>query len=208
MNYGNKMKWYECKCIKCGYNHFWKTEYELNTEYGCPVCTGRKVKKGINDIATTSPWMIEYFINKDDNFVYLDYYFEKNDVNEKYRKVLFQIVPLKNKAIEFISGLEFDTAFLSKVDSLSIFLKPYVAGNSNLVKVIEDDAIGYQEYEGIVFNADIKSKKNYDYIINFLKDIKNNDELEKYIRSISCFMADGIIYTKERKIVIHYFLDI
>ena len=142
-----------------------------------------------------------YFINKDDNFVYLDYYFEKNDVNEKYRKVLFQIVPLKNKAIEFISGLEFDTAFLSEVDSLSNFLKPYVAGNSNLVKVTEDDAIGYQEYEGIVFNANIKSKKNYDYIINFLKDIKNNDELEKYIRSISCFMADGIIYTRERKII-------
>lgn len=142
-----------------------------------------------------------YFINKDDNFVYLDYYFEKNYVNEKYRKVLFQIVPLKNKAIEFISGLEFDTAFLSKVDSPSIFLKPYVAGNSNLVKVIEDDAIGYQEYEGIVFNTDIKSKKNYDYIINFLKDIKKNDELEKYIRSISCFMADGIIYTKERRII-------
>lgn len=142
-----------------------------------------------------------YFINKENNLVYLDYYFEKNDVNEKYRKVLFQIVPLKNKAIEFISGLEFDTAFLSKVDSHSISLKPYVAGNSNLVKVIEDDAIGYQEYEGIVFNADIKSKKNYDYIINFLKDIKNNDELEKYIRSISCFMADGIIYTKERRII-------
>ena len=142
-----------------------------------------------------------YFINKDDNFVYLDYYFEKNDVNEKYRKVLFQIVPLKNKAIEFISGLEFDTAFLSEVDSLSNFLKPYVAGNSNLVKVTEDDAIGYQEYEGIVFNANIKSKKNYDYIINFLKDIKNNDELEKYIRSISYFMADGIICTKERRII-------
>ena len=142
-----------------------------------------------------------YFINKKDNFVYLDYYFEKNDVDEKYRKVLFQIVPLQNKAIEFISGLEFDTAFLSKVDSLSIFFKPYVARNSNLVNGIEDDAIGYQEYEGIVFNADIKSKKNYDYIINFLKDIKKNDELEKYIRSISCFMADGIIYTKERRII-------
>lgn len=142
-----------------------------------------------------------YFINKEDNFVYLDYYFEKNDVNEKYRKVLFQIVPLKNKAIEFISGLEFDTAFLSEVDSLSNFLKPYVAGNSNLVKVIEEDAIGYQEYEGIVFNADIKSKKNYDYIINFLKDIKNNNELEKYIRLISCFIADGIICTKERRII-------
>lgn len=142
-----------------------------------------------------------YFINKEDNFVYLDSYFDKNNIDEKYRKVLFQIVPLKHKAIEFITGLEFDTAFLSKIDSPSIFLKPYIAGNSNLVKVIEDDAIGYQEYEGIVFNADRKSKKNYDCIINFLKDIKNNDELEKYIKSISCFMADGIICTKERRII-------
>lgn len=142
-----------------------------------------------------------YFINKEDNFVYLDSYFDKNNIDEKYRKVLFQIVPLKHKAIEFITGLEFDTAFLSEIDSLSNFLKPYIAGNSNLVKVIEDDAIGYQEYEGIVFNADRKSKKNYDCIINFLKDIKNNDELEKYIKSISCFMADGIICTKERRII-------
>ena len=55
--------------------------------------------------------------------------------------------------------------------------------------------------EKLVFNADRKSKKNYDCIINFLKDIKNNDELEKYIKSISCFMADGIICTKERRII-------
>lgn len=142
-----------------------------------------------------------YFINKEDNFVYLDSYFDKNNIDEKYRKVLFQIVPLKHKAIEFITGLEFDIAFLSEIDSLSNFLNPYVAGNSNLVKTIEYDAIGYQKYEGIVFNANIKSKKNYDYIINFLKDIKNNDELEKYIKSISCFMADGIICTKERRII-------
>lgn len=142
-----------------------------------------------------------YFINKEDNFVYLDSYFDKNNIDEKYRKVLFQIVPLKHKAIEFITGLEFDIAFLSEIDSLSNFLNPYVAGNSNLVKTIEYDAIGYQKYEGIVFNADRKSKKNYDCIINFLKDIKNNDELEKYIKSISCFMADGIICTKERRII-------
>lgn len=142
-----------------------------------------------------------YFINKEDNFVYLDSYFDKNNIDEKYRKVLFQIVPLKHKAIEFITGLEFDIAFLSEIDSFSNFLNPYVAGNSNLVKTIEYDAIGYQKYEGIVFNADRKSKKNYDCIINFLKDIKNNDELEKYIKSISCFMADGIICTKERRII-------
>lgn len=142
-----------------------------------------------------------YFINKEDNFVYIDSYFDKNNVNEKYRKVLFQIVPLKNKAIEFITGLEFDTALLSKVSSLSDFLNPYIAGNSNLVKTIPFDDIGYQKYEGIIFNADIESKKNYDYIINFLKEIKNNDELEKYIKSISWFIADGIVCTKERRII-------
>lgn len=142
-----------------------------------------------------------YFINKEDNFVYLDSYFDKNNIDEKYRKVLFQIVPLKHKAIEFITGLEFDIAFLSEIDSLSNFLNPYVAGNSNLVKTIPSDDIGYQKYEGIIFNADIESKKNYDYIINFLKEIKNNDELEKYIKSISGFIADGIVCTKERRII-------
>ena len=84
---------------------------------------------------------------------------------------------------------------------LFLFLNPYVAGNSNLVKVIEYDDIGYQKYEGLIFNADRKSKKNYDYIINFLKDIKNNNELEKYIKSVTCFMTDGIICTKERRII-------
>ena len=34
-----------------------------------------------------------------------------------------------------------------------------------------------------------------------MKDIKNNNELEKYIRPISYFMADGIICTKERRII-------
>ena len=30
-----------------------------------------------------------YFINKEDNFVYLDSYFDKNNIDEKYGKVLF-----------------------------------------------------------------------------------------------------------------------
>lgn len=142
-----------------------------------------------------------YFINDDNNFVYLDSYFDKNNVNKKYRKALFQIIPLKNKTIEFITDLDFDTAFLSNIDSFKNFLKPDIKGNSNLIKVVDQDSIGYQEYEGIIFNTDTKSKHNYNYIIKFLRDIKTNNELEKYIKSISMFIYDGIACTKKRKII-------
>lgn len=141
------------------------------------------------------------FIDNDDNFVYLDSYFDRNNVSEQYRKAFFQIIPLKYKSIEFITGLEFDTTFLSDVSSLAAFLKPDVYGNSNLVKVVDQDPIGYAKYEGIIFNADIKSKQDYNYIINFLKSVRNSDELERYIGSITSFMADGITCTKERRII-------
>lgn len=141
------------------------------------------------------------FIDNDDNFVYLDSYFDRNNVSEQYRKAFLQIIPLKYKSIEFITGVEFDTTFLSDVSSLAAFLKPYVHGNSNLVKTAVQDDIGYAKYEGITFNADIKSKQNYNYIINFLKSVRNSDELERYIGSITSFIADGIACTKERRII-------
>lgn len=141
------------------------------------------------------------FIDNDDNFVYLDSYFDKNNVSEQYRKAFLQIIPLKYKSIEFITGLEFNTDIFRDVISFTTFSKPYVYGNSNLLKVGDQDPIGYAKYEGITFNADIKSKQNYNYIINFLKSVRNSDELERYIRSITSFIADGIACTKERRII-------
>ena len=31
---------------------------------GCPICGKRLVVKGVNDVATVSPWMVEYFVDK------------------------------------------------------------------------------------------------------------------------------------------------
>lgn len=66
-------KWYKYKCNKCGYSEGWKEESSLlNQKSGCPVCcpNPQTVIKGINDIATTSPEMIKYFVNKEDTYKY------------------------------------------------------------------------------------------------------------------------------------------
>lgn len=65
-------KWYKYQCLKCG-NQNWIMEYNLkNNKRGCNACCAspQKVVKGINDIATTDKWMIPYFKNKKDIYLY------------------------------------------------------------------------------------------------------------------------------------------
>lgn len=136
------------------------------------------------------------FIDKDDMCVCLDDYFEKYNVNKEYRKAIFQIIPLSQRVTEFITGINFNTACLISLPNRNI----YVEGNSNLIKTINEDKYGYQKYEGIMFKSNIGIKNKYKDMIEFLKYIKNNNELSKYIKSVSRFMSDGLICTRERKI--------
>jgi len=61
-------KWYECLCNQCNQKH-WVIYYDVNKN-GCPYCTSKIVKKGINDIATKRPDLLCYLFNKDDGFKY------------------------------------------------------------------------------------------------------------------------------------------
>lgn len=36
----------------------------------CPICSGKRVKIGINDIATTHPYLVKYFVNKEEAYKY------------------------------------------------------------------------------------------------------------------------------------------
>lgn len=56
---------YRYRCVEDGYMGE-KFEYELLSGSGCPVCAGNTVVEGINDIATTDKWMVQYFKNPDD----------------------------------------------------------------------------------------------------------------------------------------------
>ena len=62
---------YEVECSKC-HHIFDRTEYQINknNDIICPVCLGREVKVGYNDIATTDPWVINYLVNKEDSKKY------------------------------------------------------------------------------------------------------------------------------------------
>lgn len=52
---------YTLNCGICGWENGWISEYDLKNNGGCSCCSSKIVVKGINDIPTTTPWMIPYF---------------------------------------------------------------------------------------------------------------------------------------------------
>lgn len=58
LGYENKL--YKYKCLKCG-DEDYKAGNLISKGIGCSCCSNRKVVKGINDIPTTAPWMIDFF---------------------------------------------------------------------------------------------------------------------------------------------------
>lgn len=60
-------KSYKVKCIKDGYE-FISDESNLNGGHGCPVCSRTIVVKGINDIATTDPDLIKFFVDTEEAY--------------------------------------------------------------------------------------------------------------------------------------------
>lgn len=75
---GVRHKWYKYKC-SIDNNEDWIMESSLLKGVGCNVCSNKKVLIGINDISTTHPHMIEYFLNKNDAFSYTIGSHEKTD---------------------------------------------------------------------------------------------------------------------------------
>ena len=80
----DKHKYYKYYCNKCGFdcgkyysskdkqyvNEKFISEYNLLKGQGCLCCANQIVVKGINDIATTHPKMIQYFVNKEDIYTH------------------------------------------------------------------------------------------------------------------------------------------
>jgi|GEM_PF-632173 len=57
----HKYKMLAYRCNKCGYIKENIRENSVAHGTGCPVCNGKIVKKGVNDIPSNEPWMISYF---------------------------------------------------------------------------------------------------------------------------------------------------
>ena len=57
------------KCKKCG-STFYQAPHELLKKCGCPYCSNRKVKKGINSFADFHPELIKFFLDKNAPYLY------------------------------------------------------------------------------------------------------------------------------------------
>lgn len=63
-------KMYDYKCLKCGNVDSVRESNLINHGCCCSVCGGYKVLKGVNDIATTNPELIKYFVNTEDAYTH------------------------------------------------------------------------------------------------------------------------------------------
>ena len=54
-------------CTKCKqyFTKSWAKSLYCN---GCPICANKLIIKGVNDVATTHPWVLQYFVNKEDAY--------------------------------------------------------------------------------------------------------------------------------------------
>lgn len=90
---------YDISCNICGWDNGWIAEKILKQGCGCPCCASKIVVPGINDIATTVPWMIQYFQDDDKeitknilNVQTIKYILYAHIVTKLLRKnILFQI---------------------------------------------------------------------------------------------------------------------
>ena len=62
-------KGYDYECLTCGFKGD-KTEDRFNRGEGCPICSSNKVMVGYNDIATTNPDMVKWFLHEEDTKKY------------------------------------------------------------------------------------------------------------------------------------------
>lgn len=78
------VRMYKMKCHICGWDENWIQQSLLERKQGryiCSCCTHRIVVPGINDIATTNPNKIKYFVNKDET---------RSNVCGSHKKILFK----------------------------------------------------------------------------------------------------------------------
>lgn len=79
-------KFYQFYCYDCGFDcekyDYWINEDTIsNRNTGCPCCSNKYCAKGINDIATTDPWMMEFMDNPEDAYKYTSCSGKKIDWN-------------------------------------------------------------------------------------------------------------------------------
>lgn len=187
LNKNRNNKWYQYKCNICGYNssidNSWINEQHLKRGQGCACCSGSKIIKGINDISTTDPWMVEYFVNIE------DVYSHTSTSNQKFlmkcsicKKIKYQ-TPWRLLSQGFAcpicsDGISYPEKMLTEIlDQLKVKYKRQL--NKKDFKWCEDYRYDFYLYD---YNMIIETHGMQHYILRnnskfgTLKEIQENDK--------------------------------
>lgn len=64
-----RRKYYKCSCNICSWSDGWYSECDISRKnFKCSCCSGYKVVKGINDVATTNQELLKFFYNIEDAY--------------------------------------------------------------------------------------------------------------------------------------------
>ena len=186
--YGQKCKYYQYKCNKCGFDcgkyysskykqykdEFWIGENNIVNGNGCSCCSNNIIVEGINDIPTTAPWMVKYFQGG---------YDEAKLYTKNSSKKIYPICPdcgrVKDKEIYIYSIYNYDSIGCSCRDGKSKISK-YIY---NLLEQLKQNKLIKNFEEEIKFKwcnfynpyKDINTFGVYDFIIKDKKLIIEAD---------------------------------
>lgn len=193
-----RVKYYKYHCNDCG-NEDWKPEDNLgNNKYstGCNVCckTAEKVLKGVNDVATTAPWMVPYFANPNDAFKYskgtnTKTKFKCLDCGRIYERSVVHIHSTHGVKCVCGDGWSYPNKFMySVLEQIGVDFTPEKIFDWSENKLYDD----YIEYNGLKIITEQHGKQHYDKPMNLTRTLeqeKENDRL-KYNLAI----GNGIDY--------------
>ena len=183
-----QLKYYKYKCNKCKYDEGWIKETELLHGQGCSCCNGKVVVKGINDIATTHPWMIKYFINVEDSYNYT--YSSRERINFKCPNCGFEKEMIISNLYRFkfscpncSDGVSYPEKFiynllkqLKENNQLKDFVWQYTSKNNKWVDSYRYDF--YFEKNNNKYIIEANGEQHYEYtgLKRTLEDEQNNDK--------------------------------
>lgn len=180
-------KWYQYECLECG-NKDWIVETALcdSQHIGCNVCSTRpkKVVPGINDIATTAPWMIMYFGNPEDATKYTKttkqvIEFTCPDCGRKHHKSIGSVYTCHNLSCPCQDGWSYPNKFMySILEQAGVYFESEKLFNWSNDRRYDD----YIEYNGLKIITEQHGIQHYERPINHatrsLNEEQENDKIK------------------------------
>lgn len=170
----NRTKYYKYICNNCGWKNGYMSEYSITNGANCSCCKNRTVVEGINDIPTTSPWMIQYFQGG---------YDEARLYSNQSNKTIYPICPyckrIKNKPVHIENIFKWKSIGCICGDNIS-FPEKYMFSFLSQLNICF-------EYQYIIKN---ESNKRYDFYLPLYNTIIETHGAQHYKYSDSGWFSD------------------